>query len=117
MRSMKQALRYAALAAVALVASSVSAEEPTRGGTLIWSMGGTPRHLNPAVQSGIWTGQPGAQLFATPLRFDENWNPHPYLAREWDISDDGLTVTLKLVEGATFHDGHPSPRATSRSPS
>ena len=107
MSLMKQAFRYAALAALTLVASSVSAEEPTRGGTLIWSLGNTPRHLNPAVQSGIATGQPGAQLFATPLRFDENWNPQPYLAREWDISEDGLTVTLKLVEGATFHDGHP----------
>ena len=115
--ALRSGLRVAALAALTAAMSVVSAEEPTRGGTLIWSMGGTPRHLNPAVQSGIWTGQPGSQLFATPLRFDENWNPHPYLAREWDISDDGLTVTLKLVEGATFHDGHPITPATSPSPS
>ena len=107
MISIRQAFRYAALAVLALGAASVSAEEPTRGGTLVWSIGSTPRHLNPAVQSGTATGQPGSQLFATPLRFDENWNPQPYLAREWDISEDGLTVTLKLVEGATFHDGHP----------
>ena len=107
MSSISQILRYTALAVLALAAAPSYAEEPTRGGTLIWSLGTTPRHLNPAVQSGIATGQPGAQLFATPLRFDENWNPHPYLAREWDISEDGLTVTLKLVEGATFHDGHP----------
>ena len=67
----------------------------------------TPRHLNPAVQSGTATGAPGAQLFAAPLRYDENWEPQPYLARSWDVSDDGLTVTLNLVEGATFHDGMP----------
>ena len=97
MSSIHKAVRLAALAVLAFAVSFVSAETPTQGGTLIWSIGGTPRHLNPAVQSGIWTGQPGSQLFATPLRFDENWNPHPYLAREWDISDDGLTVTLKLV--------------------
>ena len=71
------------------------------------SVGATPRHLNPAVQSGIDTGAPGAQLFATPLRFDENWNPQPYLAESWSISDDGLSVTLNLVKGATFHDGKP----------
>ena len=59
------------------------------------------------MQSGQSTGQPGAQLFATPLRFDAEWNPQPYLARGWTVSDDGHTVTLKLVEGATFHDGHP----------
>ncbi|MCH2298603.1 MAG: ABC transporter substrate-binding protein, partial [SAR324 cluster bacterium] len=55
------------------------------------SVGATPRQLNPAVQSGSDTGAPGAQLFATPLRFDENWNPQPYLAESWSISDDGLS--------------------------
>ncbi|MDQ7035557.1 MAG: ABC transporter substrate-binding protein [Anaerolineae bacterium] len=29
----------------------------------------------------------------------------PSLAESWDISDDGLTYTFNLVEGATFHDG------------
>lgn len=105
-RSRFTGVLLAATAALAM-ALPTTAQEPTRGGTLVWSVGQTPRHLNPAVQSGIATGQPGAQLFATPLRFDENWNPQPYLAREWSVSDDGLAVTLKLVEGATFHDGHP----------
>ena len=86
---------------------SVQAGSYKKGGTLIMSVGATPRHLNPAVQSGIDTGAPGAQLFATPLRFDENWNPQPYLAESWSISDDGLSVTLNLVKGATFHDGKP----------
>jgi peptide/nickel transport system substrate-binding protein len=49
----------------------------------------------------------GAQLFASPLRYDEHWNPQPYLAQDWRISEDGLSVTLNLVPGATFHDGHP----------
>jgi peptide/nickel transport system substrate-binding protein len=31
----------------------------------------------------------------------------PNLAQSWDVSDDGLTYTLSLVEGATFHDGSP----------
>ena len=86
---------------------SVQAGSHKKGGTLIMSVGATPRHLNPAVQSGIDTGAPGAQLFATPLRFDENWNPQPYLAESWSISDAGLSVTLNLVKGATFHDGKP----------
>jgi len=29
------------------------------------------------------------------------------LATDWDISEDGLTYTFHLVEGATFHDGTP----------
>jgi peptide/nickel transport system substrate-binding protein len=46
-------------------------------------------------------------LFAAPLRYDEDWTPQPYLAKSWDVSEDGLTVTLNLVENAVFHDGAP----------
>lgn len=31
----------------------------------------------------------------------------PSLAESWDISEDGLTFTFTLVEGATFHNGDP----------
>ena len=31
----------------------------------------------------------------------------PSLAESWDISDDGLTYTLHLVQNASFHDGKP----------
>ncbi len=107
MTSMLRWSAFAVLAAVMAVANSVAADTPKRGGTMIQSIQGTPRHLNPAVQSGIATGQPGAQLFAAPLRYDENWTPQPYLAESWSVSDDGLTVTLNLVRDARFHDGMP----------
>lgn len=89
------------------LASSLTAETPTRGGTLIATLNSNVRNLNSAVQSGTVTGFPGAQLFASPLRYDENWTPQPYLAESWNVSEDGLTVTLNLVKNATFHDGHP----------
>ena len=91
----------------ALLATASLADEPTRGGTLITSLTTNARSLNPAVQSGIVTGFPGAQLFASPLRYDEGWNPEPYLAKSWEVSADGLSVTLNLVKDAVFHDGHP----------
>ena len=64
-----------------------------------------PRHLNGTVQSGYATAVPGTQLNASPLLFDENFQPQPYLAESWDVADDGLSVTLNLVQGAVFHDG------------
>ena len=97
----------AALSLTLQAGSAIADDGAKRGGTLIWAVQNTPRHLNPAVQSGIATGEPGNQLFAAPLRYDEDWTPQPYLAKSWDVSADGLTVTLNLVKGATFHDGVP----------
>ena len=87
--------------------NAAMSDEPQMGGTLVIGSTQVPRHLNPAVQSGIATAIPGTQIFASPLRYDENWNPQPYLAESWEVADDGLSVTLHLVEGATFHDGEP----------
>ena len=95
------------VAAATLLAAPALAEEPKRGGTLTMALQQNPRHLNPAVQSGTATGQPGTQLFASLLRYDEGWNPQPYLAESWEVSEDGLSVTINLVKGATFHDGAP----------
>lgn len=103
---MKGLVAATALASV-ITADSTSAEEPKHGGTLVAAIGTNVRNLNPAVQSGIATGQPGTQLFAAPLRYDEDWTPQPYLAESWEVSEDGLKVTLNLVKNARFHDGEP----------
>ncbi len=107
---MKHVLKglVAGMALVSVMATgAATAQEPTRGGTLVTVLGSNPRNLNPAVQSGIVTGFPGAQLFAAPLRYDENWTPQPYLAESWEVSEDGLKVTLNLVRNAKFKDGTP----------
>ncbi|MCP5373691.1 MAG: ABC transporter substrate-binding protein [Hyphomicrobiales bacterium] len=103
MRKLFTALTCAALS-VAVASTAVA--EPKRGGTLTFSYRLMAGHFNPAIASGTPTGIPGTQLFAALLRFDDKWNPHPYLAESWNISDDGLTVTVKLRDNAHFHDGH-----------
>jgi peptide/nickel transport system substrate-binding protein len=89
-----------------VAASQLLAVEHTKG-TLVLGTEAVLRHFNGAVQSGSATALPSTQIFASPLRFDENWNPQPYLAESWEFSDDGLTLTLKLVKNAVFHDGKP----------
>ncbi len=86
---------------------SVAAEEPVRGGTLVVGLSQAPRHLNNAVQSGSATASPAAQLFASPLRFDDKWNPQPYLAESWELTSDKTALTLHLRKDAVFHDGTP----------
>lgn len=100
---------FASAAALALATrlTPAFAAEPTPGGDLVIVATQVPRHLNPAVQSGTATAVPGTQIFASPLRFDGEWKPHPYLAESWEWSEDKLSLTLTLVEGATFHDGEP----------
>ncbi len=87
--------------------SAFAADEPRRGGTLVIGSTQTPRHLNGAVQSGIATALPATQVFASPLRFDDKWNPQPYLAESWKLADDGKSLTLNLRKNALFHDGKP----------
>lgn len=97
-----------ALAAATLALPMQSAaQEPKRGGTLVIGTTQTARHLNGAVQSGVATAIPSTQLFASPLRFDDKWNPQPYLAEKWALAPDGKSLTLNLRKNAVFHDGKP----------
>ena len=93
---------------IGMVGFSASAQEvPKKGGTLVMAFPQTPRHLNSAVQSGVATQLPATQLFASPLRFDDNWKPQPYLAESWELAPDGKSLTLHLRKDAVFHDGKP----------
>tara|TARA_R110002111_G_C6005833_1_gene373862 strand:- start:7912 stop:9495 length:1584 start_codon:yes stop_codon:yes gene_type:complete len=97
-----------ALGVCLAVGAAVSlADGPKDGGVLVAAFNQAPRHFNPAVQSGVPTGLIGTQIFASPLRYDDNWNPQPYLAKAWETSEDGRSVTLHLQEDARFHDGKP----------
>ena len=104
----RSSLKLAALTiACAISGLPAQAQEAKRGGTMVVSTVDSPRHLNGAVQSGWSTGIPSTQLFASPLRFDDKWNPQPYLAEKWALAKDGLSLTLNLRKNAVFHDGHP----------
>ncbi len=83
------------------------AQDIKRGGTLVVGSPLVARHLNGAVQSGVATAMPSTQLFASPLRFDDKWNPQPYLAENWSLAEDGKSLTLNLRKNALFHDGKP----------
>lgn len=98
-----------------LVASAVSIfgiplsvlAEAAKGGTVVLGTAAKPRHLNPAVQSGVATMLPGAQIFAPLLTLENNWKVHPFLAEKWELSADALSFTVHLNKAARFHDGQP----------
>ena len=84
-----------------------AAQEPKRGGTLVVGFPQPPRSLNAAVASGNVTAIPSTQLFASPLRYDDQWKPQPYLAESWDFASDAKSLKLNLRKNAVFHDGKP----------
>ena len=105
--------RHLLQAGAALTAGSIFgipldvAAQAAKGGVLVVGSTQAPRHLNSAVQSGIATMMPAAQLFASPIRLDKNWKPQPYLAESWTLSPDNRSITLVLRKNAVFHDGKP----------
>lgn len=105
--SFKRPLLSTAIALLVACAAFGRADAQTAGGTVVIQMPQQLRHFNGGVQSGIATGVASTQIFASPLRYDDKWNPQPYLAQSWDVAPDGLSVTLHLVKNALFHDGKP----------
>jgi len=83
------------------------ADTTKRGGDLKFGTPFFPRTFNSALESGTPTMVPGSMIFASLLEFDDKWQPHPYFAKSWKISEDGLSYTFNLIETATFHDGKP----------
>ncbi len=84
-----------------------STEEPGEpGGTLVAGYVGAVDKLTPNP-FGAASFPFRDSLFDPFIAIDEAGTPIPMLAESWEASDDGLTMTLKLRSGATFHDGTP----------
>ncbi|MFT4082497.1 MAG: ABC transporter substrate-binding protein [Nocardioides sp.] len=79
---------------------------PTSGGTLLGGIGIdlVPANFYTNSNFGVTTiiGLVYESLLLYPL---DSLEPQARLATDWQISDDGLTVTLNLRKGVTFHSG------------
>ncbi len=86
---------------------AASKEAPTEVTT--FSLGSSTAFdtLNPLSSSMQVTYEFFMLVYDTLVNYDENYQPVPGLAKEWTVSDDGLTWTFKLEEGVTWHDGKP----------
>jgi peptide/nickel transport system substrate-binding protein len=96
------------LASTALTSRATAADGP-KGGRLIVAADSEPKNLNPAIvaSNGVFFI---ASKVIEPLAeasFDGDGGLSPRLATSWTGSDDGLSVTFKLRENVTWHDGKP----------
>lgn len=97
----------AALVACSLVGTDDSdPSQPTRGGTLRVGRTSDILTLDPAgaaiaEQQGIYV----AQVFDNLIRYDADGELVPHLAESFELSADGLELTLVLRQGVQFHNG------------
>lgn len=93
-----------ALAATTALAMTVSAQAQRTDLTL--GMVLEPPHLDPTAGAAAAIDEVVyANVFEGLTRIGPDGAVIPGLAENWIVSDDGLTYTFELREGATFHDG------------
>lgn len=90
-------------------------QQPAAGGdnteasvadTLIFAQGSEPRGLDPALVDDGESSKVIVNIYEGLLQFaQDSTTVEPCLAKDWDISEDGLTYTFHLQEGVKFHDG------------
>lgn len=74
--------------------------------TLVFGRGGDSVSLDPAIVTDGESFKVTENIFETLLNFGEqDTSVNPGLAKEWEVSEDGLTYTFHLQEGVKFHDG------------
>ncbi len=99
----------AALLASTALPRIAKAQEPKKGGRLIVAADSEPRNLNPAIvaSNGVFFISSKVVEPLAEASFDGKDGLEPRLATSWEGSADGLSVTFKLREGVTWHDGKP----------
>jgi len=92
--------------AVALPAALAFAAPAAAQTTLAIGMQQEPTVLDPTADAtASIDGMLAQNVYESLTTVDESGAVLPQLAESWEISEDGLTYTFTLVEGATFHDG------------
>lgn len=98
------------LTSVGLVASVIVSSHAlgqSAGGTMVMIAQPEPPSLAPYLSTSGPIGLVAPKVYNGLLDYDLDLNPVPELAKSYEVSDDGLTVTFMLQEGVKWHDGEP----------
>ncbi|WP_159501723.1 ABC transporter substrate-binding protein [Microbacterium sp. 18062] len=104
----------AALGAVVLTLSAcsggaggTSAAEPVEGGTATFAVATAFGSFDPNITASAPDARALRQLYDSLVELGPDGELHPWLATDWQISDDGLQYTFSLRDDVVFHDGTP----------
>jgi peptide/nickel transport system substrate-binding protein len=82
-----------------------AAGQPVQGGTLTLATQADVATFDPHHTGDVPSQMVQWHIFEQLLNWTDEGVVGPGLATEWEWSDDGLTLTLKLKSGIKFHDG------------
>lgn len=103
---LRRTLLAAVPAALAPAALALTARAQPAGLTVTWGEDdNAARTYDPRVTQSRHESQVIVQVFDTLIASDEDNRLHPGLAREWSAALDGRSITLRLRDDVTFHDG------------
>ena len=88
-------------------AAPAAAQSPAAGGTLVVGITSDVSQMFPWKATQFQAIAVLGNIYGTLTELDQDLNVVPGLAETWDVSEDGLTVTLHLRDGVTFHSGQP----------
>ncbi|NNJ13450.1 ABC transporter substrate-binding protein [Chloroflexales bacterium ZM16-3] len=91
----------------AAAAPTEAAAAPAMGGSVTRAITTEPTSLDPHAAPGSGQNVILPYIYDTLVYRDMDNNSQPYLAKSWDISPDGTTITFALRDDVTFHDGTP----------
>ncbi|MBB4201011.1 hypothetical protein CCR94_00675 [Rhodoblastus sphagnicola] len=99
--------RVSLLPCFALAAASAYAEnaKPSYGGDIVLATLKEPECLDPTVGGDVPQDIIAHQFLDSLVSQDEHAGYHPWLAKSWDISADGLRYTFHLRDDVKFTDG------------
>lgn len=85
--------------------NDVATETSSAPQELNWALAVDPDGLDPHMTTAASTFQISNNIYDTLVKVSPDGEFIPGLAKEWAISEDGLTITFTLEEEVVFHDG------------
>ena len=111
---MKRPLGFGPCVAAALLAlwlvrlpPAAAAEVPVDGGEIVIATIGDATSMIPMITSDTASSEVQGFIYNGLLKYDKNLQLTGDLARSWEVSPDGLTITFHLRKGVRWQDGHP----------
>ena len=97
----------AGVCALGMVLGGTAAMAQKSGGTMVYLVQPEPPSLASYLSTSGPIGLVAPKIYEGLLDYDNDLNIKPALAKSYEVSEDGKTVTFKLQEGVKWHDGEP----------